>query len=61
MGAKASILLIANPGIYQNFALTGIDQQAAHGPGAEVVFVGLVHLLPHASGHYAKHGTSIEF
>jgi hypothetical protein len=51
----------ANPGIHQDLAISGIDQQAAHGPGAKVVFIRRIEFLPHALGHYAKHGTAIEF
>ena len=54
------ILFIAHAVIHQYAVVAVFYQQAAHGPGTHIVLIGRVYFVPHALGHYAKHGATIK-
>ena len=54
------ILLVPDAIVYQNEPVPVFDQQAAHGPRTQVVFVGGICSLPKRFGHHAKHGSAIQ-
>jgi hypothetical protein len=58
---KFRVLFVANSGVDKNQAATIFYQQAAHGPGAQVVFVGGIQFIPDRFWNNAKHGASVEF
>ena len=60
-GAPFGVLLIAETAINEDVPVAGLDEQAAHCPGAKVVFIGRVEPLPEALGHDAEHGSAVEF
>ena len=55
-----SILLIAIAIVYQYQPVAIFYQQAAKRPTAEIVIIGGVLFVPHAFGHYTKHGAAVE-
>jgi hypothetical protein len=58
--AELLVLLVADAVVDEQQAGPVFNQQAAHGPGAHVVGVGRVQLLPQALGHHAEHGATIK-
>ena len=60
MAEELRILLVADPVIDQDQPVTVLHEQAAHGPGAEVVGIRRMVLAPQRLGHHAEHGAAIE-
>jgi hypothetical protein len=52
-------LFYAYTGVYEDVALLGLYQQAAHGPGTEVVGIWWVLTGPKGFGHYAEHSAAV--
>ena len=54
------ILLVADAIVDQGEAIAVLHQQAAHGPGAQVVGIGRVFGAPQRFGDHPEHGTAIQ-
>src|SRR5262249_1878056 len=54
------ILFVADAIVHEDQLIPFLYQQATHGPGAEIVLVGWMNLIPQGLGHYAEHGAAIQ-
>jgi len=61
MPQEFCILFVANAIVHKDELTAFFYQKATHGPGAEIVLVGGMHLIPHAPGDDTMHGASIQF
>jgi hypothetical protein len=60
MAHELLILFIANAIINQYQPVAILYEQATHGPGTKIVFVGRIEFVPDRFGHYAKHSAAIQ-
>jgi hypothetical protein len=61
MTEKLFILFVADAVINQHELVTIFNEQASHGPGTHVIFVGRVQFVPNGFRNHAKHGATVEF
>ncbi len=58
---KLFALLIPNAGVDQYLPVVLFNEEAAHGPVAQVVFIRRIVPLPEYLWHHPEHGPAVEF
>ena len=55
------ILFVSQPVVDEDQPVAILNKETAHGPGAKVIFVWRICLLPDRFRHYSEHRASIQF
>jgi hypothetical protein len=61
MAEELCILFIPEAVVDEDQSVSVLNEEATHGPCAEVVFISRVCLLPYRLGNHTKHRASIQF
>jgi hypothetical protein len=55
------ILFCSDPVVDKDKPVAIFNQQTAHGPNAQIIFIRWIGFLPDGFGNHAKHSASIQF